>query len=59
MDHCIVDTRGKFTAEVNNTGGHLFKLIYIDPQVAGDKFAIDVNDADSKLPPVSPMRVVN
>jgi hypothetical protein len=32
MDHYMVDTSGKFIADVNSTGGHVFKLIYIDPQ---------------------------
>jgi hypothetical protein len=59
LNHCIVDTSGKFIADVNNTGGQLFKEIYIDLQDAGGKFAVGVNDADSKLPQVSTLRVVN
>jgi hypothetical protein len=43
MAHCIVGTSGKFTAEVNNTGGHLFPEIYIVPKKG--KFAASFNDA--------------
>jgi hypothetical protein len=52
VDHCIgvLDTEGKFTAGVHNTGDHIFPEIYIDH---------GVNNTGSKLPLVSTTPAVN
>jgi hypothetical protein len=46
----VLDTEGKFTAGVNNTGDHIFPEIYIDH---------GVNNNGSKLPLVSKTLAVN
>ncbi len=46
----VLDTEGKFTAGVNNTGDHIFSEIYIDH---------GVNNTGSKLPLVSATPAVN
>jgi hypothetical protein len=40
----VVDSGGKFTSGVNDTGGHIFSQIYFDQGVSGGKFSTGVND---------------
>ncbi len=53
MTSGIIDAGGKFIAAVNESGGHIFLEIYIDHGDNSGKFAITVNDAGNKLPPVT------
>ncbi len=41
----VVDSGGKCTSGVNDTGGHIFSEIYFDRGVSGGKFPTGVNDA--------------
>ncbi len=41
----VVDSGGKFTSGVNDTGGRIFSEIYFDRGVSGGKFSTGVNDA--------------
>jgi hypothetical protein len=39
----------KFTAAVNDTGGHIFSEIYTDCSVTGGEYVTGVNNADGQL----------
>jgi hypothetical protein len=47
----VVYTSAKLTAD--DTGGYICLKIYIDGSDTGGKFTTNVNNASSKLPPVS------